>query len=607
MKTVSVNRLYTNFRILFNNAKWAISQTWRTDPRLLSGIIVVNVIQSVLPLGIALAARGIVNAVVALLKTPSESYRSLIVWLGLAFAFSFAEAACRFSLKLYEERLHDEVNLKVNTDIQLHAESMDLSFFEDPRFQDMMERARKDTARNFSNFIVHTVTAMRNTVQILSLMGLLVIIEPVIAMLMIPISAPYLFYQWRLSKSRFLLEHSRTTKRRWTGYFVSHLTSHESIAEIKLLGLAPLLRKKFEDLMNEFRNQDRKLYLRNFTINMFFTVLLLFAAYFAFARVAFRVVAGELTVGDIAIFGGAATRLRFIIENAIMALTKALEQTLYISNLIELFNIQPLFSKQGNRVLPSVRGEVEIQNLDFTYPGAHHPALIGVSLNIREGETVALVGDNGAGKTTLVKLIARLYEPSNGCIRLDGHNLRDLSLSDLYRHISFVFQRFGRYEASFSDNIAYGDWRNALDDREKVHAVAEKIGILDMIAEAPNGLDTLLGRTFGEYTLSEGQWQYIALARAFARDAALLILDEPTSNMDINSEYRLFRRFKEIAKGRTTIIISHRFSTVSMADRIVVMEKGRIIEEGTHQQLLTQAGHYAGLYDLHARRMAMPG
>jgi ATP-binding cassette, subfamily B, bacterial len=606
MKTVAIDHLYTNFRKLYGNSKWAIGQTWKTDRRLFSGIIIVNIIQSALPLGIALAARGIVNAVVDLMKTPAGSHHSLLIWLGFGFVISLAEAACRFSLKLYEERLHDEVDLKVNSDILAHAERLELSFFEDPRFQDIMERARQDTARNFSKFVVHTLTVMRNSVQIVSLMGLLVIIEPITALLMIPISAPYLIYQWRLSKSRFLLEQSRTTKRRWTGYFVSQLTSHEFVAEIKLLGLAPLLISKFKDLMNEFRNQDRRMYRRNFFINMVFAILLIVAAYIAFTRVAFRVVAGGLTVGDIAIFGGAATRLRFIIENTIMAVTRALEQTLYISNLIEFFNIRPLFSNKGKLTFSSGRGDVEIQNLDFTYPGSYHPALSGISLHIHPGQTVALVGENGAGKTTLVKLIARLYEPTNGSVQFDGHDLRQLSLDYLHRQISFVFQRFGRYEASLADNIAYGDWRHVLNDRRQVEAVARKIGMADMIADAPNGFDTVLGRTFGEFTLSEGQWQYIALARAVVRDAALLILDEPTSNLDIHSEYRLFRRFKEIAKGRTTILISHRFSTVSMVDRIVVMEKGRIIEEGTHQQLLAQAGHYAGLYDLHARRMAMP-
>jgi ATP-binding cassette subfamily B protein len=217
---------------------------------------------------------------------------------------------------------------------------------------------------------------------------------------------------------------------------------------------------------------------------------------------------------------------------------------------------------------------------------------------------VALVGENGAGKTTLVKLIARLYDPDGGCILLDGVDLRELSTDALYEQIAFVFQSFGRYEATAGDNIAYGDWRRLMSDRKRVEEIARRAGAHGLIEKLPHGYDTMLGRMFGEHDLSTGQWQKIAVARAFARNASLLILDEPTSNLDARTEYSLFCQFRELARGRTTIIVSHRFSTVSMANRIFVMDQGQVVESGTHDELLARAGNYAELYELHRRSVA---
>jgi ATP-binding cassette subfamily B protein len=288
-------------------------------------------------------------------------------------------------------------------------------------------------------------------------------------------------------------------------------------------------------------------------------------------------------------------------------------ETLYIANIIEFLETRPTeTSRLGDGdagVAPSLprlsREGIELRAVGFTYPGATQPALTDISLRIAPGETIALVGENGAGKTTLVKLIARLYDPSAGTILFDGADVRGLPRDALQQRIAFVFQGFGRYEASAADNIAYGDWQTLLGDRARVRAVAQAADVDAMIAALPRGYDTLLGRTFGERELSAGQWQKIAIARAFAREADLLILDEPTSNLDARAEHALFMQFRSLAKGRTTIIVSHRFSTVSMAHRIIVLEKGRIVESGTHAELLARAGNYADLYALQQRAHAM--
>jgi ATP-binding cassette subfamily B protein len=414
-------------------------------------------------------------------------------------------------------------------------------------------------------------------------------------------------FHWRLSKKRFQEEYGRTPQRRWTTYFVSLLTGRQSVAETKLLDLSPHLRGKFGSLMREFRDRDRKLYLRNFYGSSLFAMVTTITFFAVFFRVILKVTAGVLTVGDVAVFGGATARLRFSLEGSIRSLSSALEQTLYISNLIAFFKEKPQLVSGAMVPSCATGAEIKLKNVSFTYPGATEPSLQDISLHIRPGETIALVGENGAGKTTLVKLLARLYEPDTGWIEFNGADLRTLSLGDLHKQIGFVFQDFSRYEATASDNIAYGDWRRMSENREKVKEIARQAGVDTLIRSMPAGYETRLGRVFGEYDLSGGQWQKLAIARAFARDASVLILDEPTASLSIQAEYELFCGFHELSRGRTTILVSHRFSTLSIADRIIVMEKGRIVESGSHQELLALAGLYAKLYRLHRHPLESVG
>lgn len=599
-------KIYRNFLTLLHNGQWALKLTWLTEKRLLLGLIGVNAVQSVTPIALALTAKGVVDAVVSIMNESSGNPANLIFWLSMGLGLTIAESLCRFAHGLFTQRLKDELNLKITTDILIHADSLELARFEDPSFQNIIERASRNTAINFSDFIETSLAGIRNLFQSISLIGLLAFIDPLIVLLMLPVAVPYLLYQWRLSKTRFKLEHSRTTKRRWTRYFVDLLTKHESIPEVKVLGIGPWLTEKFKTLMLQFLNQDRKLYHRSFMINAVFAIVSTTVAYGIFARVAFRVLEGILTVGDVAIFGGAAIRLQISIEGTTLCVTNAFEQTLYISNLIEFFKIKPRISPTQGLGPSSSRGDIELRNIFFTYPGVNEPVLKDISLHIEPGETIALVGENGAGKSTLAKLIARLYDTDKGEVLFDGLDVRSLSLNYLHNQLSFVFQSFGRYEGSVRDNIALGHYNELMHNKDRVEKIARLSNIHEMIDNMPQGYDTRLGRTFGEYTLSGGQWQQIALARAFARESALLILDEPTSNLDARTEYELFSRFQKLAKERTTILISHRFSTVSMADRILVMDQGKIIEEGTHPQLIALGKYYASLYNLHWRKMAMP-
>jgi len=416
MRFISLASFYTNFRTFWQNARWAIRLTWATNRTLLLGIIGSHIIQSVLPVLLALISRSVVNAVVTVVNGDAEGYNALLSWLVLGLTLTILEAICNSAVTLFTQRLRDELNLKITSDILSHAAQLDLAYFEDPNFLDVVQRARQNTAGNFINFVTNTLTTVKNSIQGISLIGLLVTIEPLIILLFLPITIPYLLYQWRLSKIRYQLQHSRTTKHRWTGYFAGQLTSYNGVPEVKLLGLAPLFYQKFRALMCEFRDQDRELYLRDFFINVTFAVISITAAYAALMRISFRVVEKGLTVGDVAIFGGTAIRLRYIIESTILAFTRALEQMMYISNLIEFFHITPRIPTNTGLTPASGRGEIRLKHVAFTYPGSNEPVLNDISLHIKPGETVALVGENGAGKTTLIKLIARLYEPDQGSV-----------------------------------------------------------------------------------------------------------------------------------------------------------------------------------------------
>lgn len=598
------NTRSATLRGLLQNARWALHFAWTTNALLLAGLILVAAGRGSVPAGLALAARGLINAAVTALGQGTRDIVPLVPWLAVGLGLTVLEAVSQRADRFFAQRLYDDLNLRITTDILAHAATLDTACFEDPPLREVLERAQQNTADHVSRFVADALIAGTNLIQTVSLVGILLYIDPLIVLVLGPFSLPYLLFQWRLARAQFTEEQSRATKRRWTDYFVSRLMSPRSVPEVKLLGLAPLLIDRFRAVMMEFRDRNRSIYLQSLAGGSLFGVLTTIAFYAIFARVAYRTLEAILTVGDLAIFAGATTRLRMTLERSIVAVSSAMERTLYISNFVGFLSLEPRIAG-GRGVVPAkTHGELEFAGVSFTYPGASDPALHDVSLQIRPGETVALVGENGAGKTTFAKLVARLYDPDQGRILLDGVDLRELDLDYLQSQIAFVFQEFSRYEATAADNIAYGDWRRLRYNREQVERIAVLANVHAMIKELPQGYDTMLGRLFGGHDLSSGGWQALALARAFARDAPLLILDEPTSSLDARAEAELLHRFRELTRGRTTILISHRFSTVSMADRILVMERGRIVESGTHDELLARAGTYAGLYDLYSRHTA---
>ena len=582
-------------------AVWTLRAIRAAAPRLLAALVGLTLLQGLIPAGLALALRGLINAAVAAREPSVDTAEPLLGWVAIAFALTAAEALAALAAAYANQRLADDLNLHLTGEILAHAWSLDLAFFEDPDRQDLITRTQANVSVHLHALVGEVLGALRHLLTAAALLVVLTSIEPLVLLIVPPFALPFLYFQWRLATQRHAEQQQRATKLRWTSYFVSKLTSSESLAEVKLLDLGPLLIEKFRALHTEFRDRDRVLHLRNFRGTSVAALLTIGALCALFARVAFRTAAGGVTLGELAIFGGVAIRLRLALNEVIRSFTGGLERLMAIANLREFLEVRPNVTA-GKGLLPALdRGAVEIRDLSFAYPGGGEPVLRQLSLSIRAGETLALVGESGAGKSTLVKLLARLYDPDEGQILLDGVDLRDIAPAHLHRRIGLVLQSFGRYEATAAENIAYGDWRRLLEDREEVERLARMVNLHQTIQGLPRQYDTHLGRGFGNVTLSGGEWQRIAMARAFARDASLLILDEPTANLDARSEYELFTRFKQLSSGRTTLLISHRFTTIALADRIAVLAGGRVVETGAHTELLDRRGAYASLYELYEK------
>ena len=594
-------------RRLLSDSWWALKLVWATNARVTLGLVVVTLMRGVIPAGLALFARGIINACVDVINGGGSDFSAVYPWMAIGLSLTLLEGVGQLAYSFFSRRLEDDINLAVTTDVLSHAATLDLDFFENVRSRETIERAQQNIAMHISGFVLQGLGTVTAFLQAVSLAAILAVIEPLVLVLAIAFAYPYLVFQWRLTRGYFRNEHNRITKRRWTQYFVSSVTDHRSVPEVRLLNLAPYLIRRFRILMTEFRDQDRTLHTRGFIGSMILVVLMTAGLYFVFFRVISGVFQGRLTLGDVAVFGGATARLRLALERAIGTLSAAIGQALYIANLRKFLSVKPSIVEGRATYKGTGRGELETAHLTFTYSGSSEPALQDVTLHIRPGEIVGLVGENGAGKSTLIKLICRLYEPDIGVIRFDGIDVRTLSIASYQRQIASVLQPVGRYEASAADNVAYGDWERLLDNRGEVERVAREAGIDTLFRELPDGYDTIVGRRFGTHEFSGGEWQRVAIARALARPASLLILDEPTSSLDARAEFELFSRFRELAAGRTTLLVSHRFSTLSMADRILVMDDGQLIEQGTHSELIARGGLYATLYALPVRLLQGPG
>jgi len=585
---------------------------WQTSPALTIGVSLLRVVRALLPIATLYVGKLIIDEVVLLVRAPAagEDLRQWIasgvldrmIWLlalefGLAILSDVLGRAVSLLDSLLAERFSNETSLR----LMEHAATLDIEDFEDSELQDRLERARRQ-AGGRTSLIGQLFAQAQDVITVASFAaGLLVYAPWLIALLAIAL-VPAFIGEAHFNAQSYSLNYARTAERRELDYIRQTGASAETAKEVKIFGLNGFLIDRYRGLSTSFFDANRRIALRRAGWGSALSAIGTIAYYVAYAYIVWRTIHGNFSIGDLTFLAGSFRRLRTLLENLLLGFSQVAGQALYLDDLFSFFDIAPEIVTPANpRPFPDpIREGFIFDNVGFRYPGAERWAVRELQFLLRAGETLALVGENGAGKTTLVKLLARLYDPDEGRILLDGHDLREYDLFALRANIGVIFQDFVRYHLSAADNIAVGRI-DARDDRTRIVEAARRSLADEVIDKLPRGYDQIIGKRFRTgVDLSGGEWQKIAIARAYMRDAQVLILDEPTAALDARAEFEVFRRFKELSTGKTAVLISHRFSSVRMADRIVVLVDGRVEAMGTHEELLAQRGRYAELFELQA-------
>ena len=490
----------------------------------------------------------------------------------------------------------------VNTLIIDKSINLDLQFYEDPVFYDDMQNARRRADSSALAIVSAISQVAQQLITLVSLVALLVGFSPWLAVIVLLAAVPNFLSNSRFAEMSFRALSRRAPESRLLNYIENLLTNNETVKEIKLFGLGPSLKERYETLFTQFLEEDTSIARRNTFASLAWGMISNLAYYGSYIWVIIRTITQVFTLGDMTMFLSVFRQSQRAVQSLLENFNRLYENNLYLDNLIDFLKIEPaLLSPENGKIAPApIEEGVRFENVSFRYPGSEKYVLKNINLFIKPGESIALVGLNGAGKTTLIKLLTRLYDPTEGRITLDGTDLRDFDMKSLHQRFGVIFQDFVRYQFSVKENIGFGQIED-LDNQNRIEEAADKGGASEVVAELPEGFDTVLGRRWNRgHELSGGQWQKIALSRAFMRKAEVLILDEPTSALDAQAEYEIFLRFRELMQGRIAVLISHRFSTVRMADRIVVLSEGRIIELGSHEDLMTRNQSYAHLFNLQA-------
>jgi ATP-binding cassette subfamily B protein len=575
---------------------------WKAAPVVCATGLALRFLVALLPLAALAIGRLIINIVVAAAAHHGGPIPTAIWWL---LAGEFAVAAVGNILNRVidytDARLADEFSREVSERIMRHAATLDLQSFEDPVFYDKLERARVQATDRISMLNALGRLAQQ-FITLISLSLGVVFYSPILFVILFVCVVPAFIGESHFAFLGYSLAFSLTPLRRQLDYLRDLATKREGAKELKVFGLGDYLRERFAGITNQVLTRNRALLKRRVIAGSALGFVSSIGYYGSYAWLVIRTLEGRLSVGDLTFLAGALQGTSSQIQLIFSTFTGIADQALFLTDLLEFFAVKPRI-KTREVALPAprhIQEGFEFRKVSFQYPGSERLVLNQLDLRIHPGERIALVGENGQGKTTLVKLISRLYDPTNGAVFLDGIDLRDYDIESLQHEIGVIFQDFVRYDMTARENIGVGRIEH-LGDEGRMTEAAEKSRASEILAKLPHGMDQMLGRRFESgVDLSGGEWQKFALARAYARDAQLLILDEPTAALDAPSEYEIFLRFAELTLGKMALLISHRFSTVRMCDRIVVLENGVIREQGTHQQLLDSGGRYADMFELQA-------
>jgi ATP-binding cassette subfamily B protein len=585
---------------------------WRTSPSLTGSDLTLRLVRALLPVATLYVGKLIIDEVIRLVGMPGVPPHlrdwlasGLLGHLGWLLAAEFGLAVLSDGLgrlvSLLDSLLSEQFTNATSVRLMEHAATLDLEDFEDSELQDRLERARRQTTGRMT-LMNQLFGQAQDIVTIISFAAGLVVYAPWLIALLILALVPAFLGEAHFNSQSYSLDFMRTPERREIDYVRQTGASVETAKEVKIFGLNAFLIERYRQLANALYQGNRRLAIRRAGWGGALTAVGTVGYYVAYAYIAWSTLSGRFSIGDLTFLAGSFLRLRTLLEGLLIGFSQVAGQALYLDDLFSFFEIEPeIVSPEDARPFPMpIRDGFAFEEVGFRYPGAERWAVRHLSFDLRGGEVLALVGENGAGKTTLVKLLARLYDPDEGRILLDGHDLREYDLGALRANIGVIFQDFVRYHLTAAENIAVG-LIEARDDRARIVIAAERSLADEVIAKLPAGYDQIIGKRFRTgVDLSGGEWQKVAIARAYMRDAQVLILDEPTAALDARSEFEVFQRFKELSEGKTAVLISHRFSSVRMADRILVLADGKVESMGTHEELLARGGRYAELFELQA-------
>jgi ATP-binding cassette, subfamily B, bacterial len=598
---------------------------WDASPGVTIGLFAVTVVAGIIPAVSAYTSKLLVNAVVAgilVRHTPSNAPQvpdivrldfglwhpafstvNAIIFLAILQLLIFALIAFLSTARnITQQLLQNAVSMGIQLMVMEKAASLDLAFYEDPASYDLLRRAQTDSINRPVLMISTAFGLVQTTLTFATMIGLLVLVSPLLALLALLSPVPAFIADTRYGWRGYNIARWGSRLLRRMNYLVTLLTTDSYAKEVKLFGLGHYFIDRYRLIGETYYGSQRRQVVRRYLTGFLWGNLSTIATSVTYLYVALQAIVGKLTLGDLTLYTTAAQSVQSSIQGILGGFSGMYEHNLYLSNLFELMETTSALPTRANPVpVPNpVRGEITFDHVSFAYPGAAENALNDLSFTVSPGETIAIVGRNGAGKTTLFKLICRLYDPSGGRILIDGVDIRDYDPPELRAQIGGMFQDYVTYQATAAENIGLGSL-DALADREAIRSASRQAGSDQLIAGLPQGYDTALGKWFDAgVNLSGGEWQKVALARAFMRDARILLLDEPTSALDAQAEYELFERIHSLTRGRTAVYISHRFSTVRRADRILFLEHGRLVEQGTHEQLMRLNGRYARLFRLQA-------
>ncbi len=580
----------------------AVRLVWQATPGWTLANLLMQIIQGILPLAALYLMKLIVDGVMLSMTAAdkTESFRQVMFFIGIAAGIALLYALCQLLANMANQAMSLAVTDHVFDLMHAKSVEVDLEYYENPQYFDTLHRAQQEGPYRPTAIVNDLVRLVQNSVTLIAMAGLLITLHWIIAVILFVAVLPGIFVRIHYSNKLFQWQRQRTTTERQASYLNWILTGDIYAKEVRLFGLGDLLIERFSKLQKQLRVEKLILSQKQSMADFMAQTSATIAVFGSFAYIAYKTVYGHITLGDMVMFFQAFQRGLNAMRDLLGGMASLYEDNLFLSNLFDFLKLRPKVKESAHPTplpIPIQQGIV-FDSVSFQYPSTTRKVLEDISLTIAPGETVALVGRNGCGKTTLAKLICRLYDPQHGSISFDGIDLKEFEIRLLRREISVLFQDFVKYYLTANENIWFGNVDQPVDE-QRIQTAADQAGVDELIRQLPHGYETILGKWFdnGE-ELSRGEWQKIALARAFLRKSQIILLDEPASSLDPRAEYEVFQRFKDLAAGATAIFISHRLSTVKMADRIFVMEKGKIVESGSYDELMEKKGSFAYLFDM---------